>query len=302
MITLEELATNSPDKLVQGFVNETITDSYLLGAMTFDDCLASTGTSDLIYGYKRVKTPMSAAFRALNAEPEVSEPKIERIVTKVAILSNAWKLDRVAKEAAPDLYQLHLEESKNAIIRKFNATLIAGDTAKDDKGFDGLAKAVKGTSTEMTSAVDLSMIDQKAALAFAEEMDTLLSLLMRTPDVLLVSPHDEDEDQRDLPRAGDQQRHGGHRRPPRDHVGRHPHRGASRRRAHHERRVRGVPRHGRFPRRDPQGWKLYRHPPAELGRPRRGQDRRCGVRLRLRPQGDESRRRAAPAWRAPASK
>lgn len=188
MITLEELATNSPDKLVQGFVNETITDSYLLGAMTFDDCLASTGTSDLIYGYKRVKTPMSAAFRALNAEPEVSEPKIERIVTKVAILSNAWKLDRVAKEAAPDLYQLHLEESKNAIIRKFNATLIAGDTAKDDKGFDGLAKAVKGTSTEMTSAVDLSMIDQKAALAFAEEMDTLLSLLMRTPDVLLVSP------------------------------------------------------------------------------------------------------------------
>ena len=62
MITLEELATNSPDKLVQGFVNETITDSYLLGAMTFDDCLASTGTSDLIYGYKRVKTPMSAAF------------------------------------------------------------------------------------------------------------------------------------------------------------------------------------------------------------------------------------------------
>lgn len=188
MITLEELATNSPDKLVQGFVNETITDSYLLGAMTFDDCLASTGTSDLIYGYKRVKTPMSAAFRALNAEPEVSEPKIERITTNIAILSNAWNMDRVAKEAAPDLYQLHLEESKNAIIRKFNATIINGDTKTEENGFDGLAKAIKGSSTEMTSAVDLSAIDQKVALAFAEEMDVLFSSLMRTPDVLLVSP------------------------------------------------------------------------------------------------------------------
>lgn len=188
MITLKELATNAPDKLVQGFVNETITDSYLLGAMTFDDCLASTGTSDLVYAYKRVKTPMSASFRAINDEPAVSEPKVERITTTVGILANAWKLDRVAKEAAPDLYQLHLEESKNAIIRKFNATLIGGDTKTDANGFDGLAKAVKGTSTEMTSSVDMSTIDQASALAFAEEMDVLLSALMRTPDALLVSP------------------------------------------------------------------------------------------------------------------
>ena len=53
---------------------------------------------------------------------------------------------------------------------------------------DGLAKAVKGSSTEYTSAVDLSAITQASALAFATEMDTLLSSLMRTPDVLLVSP------------------------------------------------------------------------------------------------------------------
>lgn len=187
MITLAELATNSDDKLVQGFINEIVTDNYLLGAMTFDDCLTSAGTSDLVYAYKRVKTPMTAKFRALNSEPEKSKPEVERITTRVGILSDAWEMDRVSKEAADDLYQLHVEESKNAIIRAFNKTVINGDTDADENGFDGLDKAVKGSSTEMTSAVDLSTVTKESALAFAEEMDTMLSLLMRDPDVILVS-------------------------------------------------------------------------------------------------------------------
>lgn len=188
MITLEELATNSDSKLVQGFVNEIITDSYLLSAMTFDDCLTSTGTSDLSYTYKRVKTPMEAKFRALNTEPAKTRPEIERITTSVAILSDSWDMDRVAKDAAEDLYALYLEESKNAIIRGFNKTVINGDADTEADGFDGLDKAVKGTSTDMASKVDLSVITKDSALAFAEEMDTFLSLLMRTPDVLMVSP------------------------------------------------------------------------------------------------------------------
>lgn len=188
MITLADLAQNAGDKLVQGFINETITDSYMLGAMQFDNCLNSSGTSDLVYGYKRVITPMTAAFRALNAEPAVTEAKVKRITTQVGILSDSWQMDRVTKDAASDLYQIYLEESKNAIIRKFNATLINGDTAKDANGFDGIAKAVKGSTTEFTSAVDLTTVNETAALAFAEEMDTLFAALTRTPDVLLVSP------------------------------------------------------------------------------------------------------------------
>lgn len=187
MITLAELATNSDDKLVQGFINEIITDSYLLGAMTFDDCLTSSGTSDLSYSYKRVKTPMVAKFRALNTEPEKTKPEIERITTSVGILSDAWDMDRVTKQAAEDLYQLHIEGSKKAIIRAFNHAVINGDTTVEENGFDGLNKAVTGSSTEIVSKVDLSTIDKDSALAFANEMDTLLSLLVRDPDVLLVS-------------------------------------------------------------------------------------------------------------------
>ena len=187
-ITLADLAANSTDKMVQGFVNETITDSYLLSALTFDDCMTANGTSDLIYNYKRVKTPAAAAFRALGAEPAETAPVVEKKSTAVGILSDKWTMDRVAKDAAGDLYELYLEESKNAIIRKFNSTFISGDTTKETNGFDGLAKALKGSSTESTSKTDLTTVTQAAALAYMEELDTMLSGLMRTPDVLLMSP------------------------------------------------------------------------------------------------------------------
>ena len=179
--TLAELAINSQDKLKQGFINELITDSYILNMMPFDDCLSANGTSDLVYAYKRVETGASAAFRSLNEEPKASEVKIKRVTTKPGILSSKWEMDRVAKTAAEDLYELKVAESKNAIIRKFNATLIAGDTATEEKGFDGLAKALKDSSTEFTSAVDLTALDKPTALAFATEMDTLLASLTRDP-------------------------------------------------------------------------------------------------------------------------
>lgn len=187
--TLATLATNSQDKLKQGFVNELITDSYILGTMPFDDCLSASGTSDLVYAYKRVVTGATAAFRALNEEPEASEVEIKRITTKPGILSSKWDMDRVAKAAAEDLYELKVAESKNAIVRGFNRTLIGGDTTVDKKGFDGLDKALKGSSTEFASAVDLTSLDKATALAFATEMDELLASLVRDPDVLAVSPH-----------------------------------------------------------------------------------------------------------------
>lgn len=187
--TLATLAENSQDKLKQGFVNELITDSYVLSMMPFDDCLTANGTSDLVYAYKRVVTGASAEFRALNEEPTASEVAIKKVTTKPGILSSKWDMDRVAKAAAEDLYELKVAESKNAIIRKFNRALVAGDTATEEKGFDGLDKALKGSTTEFRSAIDLTALDKPTALAFATEMDTLLAALVRDPDVLAVSPH-----------------------------------------------------------------------------------------------------------------
>lgn len=111
MITLADLAKNSNDKLVQGFVNEVITDSFLLDSLQFDNCVEA-GASDLVYGYKRVTAGLTAAFRDIGAEPAVSELQFERVTTRLAILSDKWAMDRVAMAAAPDLYEQYLTESK----------------------------------------------------------------------------------------------------------------------------------------------------------------------------------------------
>lgn len=187
-VTLEDLAQNSNDKLAQGFINEMITDSYLLGAMTFDDCMTPSGTSDMVYAYRRVTTNATATFRALNAEPTISDAKTTRKTSNVGILTSSWQMDRVARDAAPDLLELKMEEAKNAIIRKFNAQCMEGVADTSTGAWVGLSTELRGGATEVTSATALTSITQAAALAYSQELDAMLSGLIRTPDVLLVSP------------------------------------------------------------------------------------------------------------------
>ena len=70
--TLADLAANSQDKLVQGFVNEIITDDYLLGAMTFDDCMDGPEGR----GYITLMTAGGHATDVFSDEfPELLEPE-----------------------------------------------------------------------------------------------------------------------------------------------------------------------------------------------------------------------------------
>lgn len=186
-VTLAELAELSPNKVVQGFINELVTDSFILSQLQFDDCLSATGTSNLVYQYNRMIEGMEAKFRALNTEPTKTDSKEKAITVTPGILSGAFDIDRVAKAANESLYQEKLTELKNAIIRGFGNAFIKGDKTVDANGFDGLSKALSGTSTELVSAVDLSAVTKDSALAFANEMDVMLGELTRDPDVIMVS-------------------------------------------------------------------------------------------------------------------
>lgn len=193
MITLAQLAKNSNNKLVRGFINELITDSFLLSAMQFDDVLDSNGESNLVYAYNRVVSPASAQIRTINQENETfSEPAIEQYSASPAILNSQFQVDRVTAQAGPSLVALRVAEAKNAIIRKFNAGLIRGGVAADSEAgsFDGLSKALTDSSTELTSFIDLSTADliKANALAFSFEMDALLGKLSSDPTCLLVNP------------------------------------------------------------------------------------------------------------------
>ncbi len=185
-ITLKELADSAGDKVVQGFVNEMADSSYLLNNLIFDNCMTANGSSDLVYGYKRLNTYAEAHFRALGQEPQKSELGFERVNTTLAILSDSFDIDRVAADAGPDLYAEKLTEVKNSIVRGFAKQMVSG--TKDTNAFDGLAKILKGKSTEITGKASLAAVDDKAeALKFAADMDNVLSALMRDPNVILVS-------------------------------------------------------------------------------------------------------------------
>ena len=186
MVTLQKLADISGDKLVQGFISEMADNSYLMDNMVFDNCVSANGGSDLVYGYKRLTTYATAKFRDLGADAPASTVDFTKVTTNLGILSDKLTIDRVAVDAAPDLYQEYLTEIRNSIVRGFTKQIVFGE--KGTNGFNGLTEILKGTSTEITGQASLAAVDDKAeALKFAADMDNILSQLMRDPDVILVS-------------------------------------------------------------------------------------------------------------------
>ena len=68
-VTLAQAKLNVTDALQLSIIDEFRKSSYLLDNMLFDDAVSPVGGgATLTYGYTRVKTQASAAFRAINSE------------------------------------------------------------------------------------------------------------------------------------------------------------------------------------------------------------------------------------------
>lgn len=190
-VTLEQLKAGTGDKIAQGVISELQANSLLLDRLTFDDCVSATGGSNLTYGYNRVKTPATAAWRELNAEYEANEAEAEYVTTELGILGGSYKIDRVtanATDGAPvDHVTLQLEEKRKATIRAFNNAVINGTEAANK--WDGLKTALKSSSTEKTATVDMKTFAniKQNALEWAFEFNLWLATLCRKPDMLLVN-------------------------------------------------------------------------------------------------------------------
>lgn len=190
-VTLEQLKAGTTDKIAQGVISELQANSLLLDRLTFDDCVSANGGSNLTYGYNRVKKYSTAAWRELNAEYEASEAETEYVTTELGILGGSYKIDRVtanATDGAPvDQVTLQLEEKRKATIRSFNDAVINGTKAANK--WDGLKTALASSSTEKTSAVDMSTFAniKENAIEWAYEFNLWLATLCRKPDMLLVN-------------------------------------------------------------------------------------------------------------------
>jgi hypothetical protein len=201
-ITLAEAKVGMADKVDQQVVDEFRRSSLLLDRLVFDNAISpGTGGSTLTYGYVQLKTPSTAAVRAINAEYTAGEAKREEKTAKAVIMGGSFELDRVIQNTsgAVDELAFQAQQKIKATSNYFHNLVINGTSASSGAGyvantFDGLRKLLNGTSNEISTDIDLSdaskldsnsnaFIDQLDALVHAVDGD--VTMLLMNADMLL---------------------------------------------------------------------------------------------------------------------
>lgn len=197
-INLAEVKVGMADKVDQQIVDMFRRSSLLLDRLTFDNAISpGTGGSTLVYGYTQLKTPSTAAVRAINSEYTVNEAKREKKTTQAIIMGGAFEVDRVIQDTSGAIDELvfQADEKIKATANFFTNCVINGTAAgnaapgKTTGTFDGLKKLLTGSSTEYTATADLSTSANVTANynQFLDELDEFISGLDGMPDMLLMN-------------------------------------------------------------------------------------------------------------------
>lgn len=190
-ITLAQAKLNVQDALQMGVIDEFAKSNFLFNNLTFDNCVSPTGGgATLTYGYTRLITQPTAAFRAINSEYTPQEVTKQRYTTDLKVFGGSFQIDRVIANMGGIVSEvtLQMQQKIKAASALFNETVINGDSAVDANAFDGLEKALTGSSTELipTSAIDLSSssaIDSNYKV-FLDVLDEFLMGLDGTPSFI----------------------------------------------------------------------------------------------------------------------
>ena len=190
-VTLEQARQNTTDAMDLAVIDEFRTNS-LLELIQFDDVVnPAGGGATLTYGYRRLAELSDAAFRALNTEYTPSEVSTTRHTTDLKVLGGAFQIDRILSNlgpAATNEVALQMQQKVRAVQAEFGNAVINGDSAVDEDSFDGLSKALTGSSTEIDSGWDWSGIDSpEAALVILDKLDDFLGNLDDQPQAIITN-------------------------------------------------------------------------------------------------------------------
>lgn len=191
MITLAEASQQTQDDLQKGVIDEFRKNNFLLDNLTFDDAVSPTGGgATLTYSYLRLKTQPTAQFRAINTEYTPQEVTKEKIYADLKIFGGSFQVDRVIANLGGAVKEttLQMQQKIKAAQALFNETVINGDSGVDTNAFDGLEKALAGSSTEYIPSVAIDLSTSAAVDAsykvFLDMLDEFLSGLDGTPSFL----------------------------------------------------------------------------------------------------------------------
>ncbi|WP_263120849.1 major capsid protein [Cellulomonas sp. RIT-PI-Y] len=190
-VTLAQAQQNAADDLDVSVINEFRT-NQILDLLTFDDVVNPVGGGGtLTYGYRRQATLGTAAFRAINAEYAPTEVTTTKHSVDLKPLGGAFQIDRVISRVGPAAsgeVALQMGAKIEATRAEFGYAVVHGDSSADEDSFDGLSKALAGSTTEVTSTIDWSgTMNEDASFAVLDALDEVLALLDGEPGAILTN-------------------------------------------------------------------------------------------------------------------
>lgn len=192
-VTLAEAKNNTQDAVDLAVIDEFRKESTILDTLIWDDAVnPSGGGATLTYGYRRLVTQPTASTRAINSEYTPSEVTTQRYTTDLAVMGGSFQVDRIVGELGPAVsgaVELNMNQKIKATRTEFQDLVINGDVATDANGFDGLDKALTGSTTEFRAdqVTDWSDLDTDTATKHRalDALDEFLGLLDGMPTIIL---------------------------------------------------------------------------------------------------------------------
>ena len=176
-LTLAEGAKLSNDVLLQGVIETVINDSPMLQRLPFIEIVGNGLT------YNRENTAPTAAFFAVGDAWTEDTPTFTQITTALSILGGDADVDNYlarTRNNVQDLEAAVVALKAKAVQRKFDDTIINGDTASDANAFDGL-------DVLSASGQTVSMGTNGAQLTLAKLDEAIDEVRGGKPEMLLMS-------------------------------------------------------------------------------------------------------------------
>lgn len=190
-ITLAQAKLNTQDDIQKGVIDEFRKNSFILDNITFDNAVTpGTNGATLTYGYTRLITQPTAAFRAINSEYAPQEVTKDRYTVELKPFGGSFAIDRIIANTGGlvDEVNLQVQQKVKAANALFHDTIINGDSAVDSNSFDGLNKAITGSSTEYNAGAFIDLSTSTALdtnyKQFMDLLDEFLSNLDGKPTFL----------------------------------------------------------------------------------------------------------------------
>lgn len=191
-VTLAEAKNNALEDYDPFVIDEFRKSSVILDSLIFDDAVnPAGGGATLDYSYRRQETQPTAEFRAINTEYSPSTTTTKKCSTTLAVLGGAFEIDRILANIGPkgsDEVTRNINDKVKAAITLFQDTVINGDTGVNDKAFDGLDKALTGSSTELkptSDTYDWTDLEGEKGNKAIDTLDEFLDLLDGTPTIVV---------------------------------------------------------------------------------------------------------------------